>query len=203
VSTLDDLLPAGGLARGAVHEILGDGSGNGTASFALLLTAAAGGGRVAWSDPHRALYPFGLAGRGLDLGRTILLRPRGPADEVWAIAECLRCRGVGVVVAAPPRLSPVQARRLQLAAERGGSVGLLLRSASAAGGHYAAATRWRVEPAVGDAGFRRLRVQLVHGHGGRVGQSVLLEVCRETNLVRAADGVADRPVPATAAQLPA
>src|SRR2546423_471989 len=72
----------------------------------------------------------------------------------------------------PPRLTRVGARRLQLAAEAGGGVGLLLRPARSAQ-HYAAATRWLVAPTCGEASVQRWRVELVHGHGGRVGRAVL------------------------------
>ncbi|MBV8782398.1 MAG: hypothetical protein JO353_13465, partial [Phycisphaerae bacterium] len=95
-------------------------------------------------------------------------------------------------IATPPKLSRIEARRLQLAAEEGGGIGLLLRSKRAVNEPYAAATRWLVEPARGNQQMRRWKVQLIHGHGGRIGQSVLLEMCRETNLVRAADSLANR-----------
>jgi hypothetical protein len=42
-----------------------------------------------------------------------LLRP-SDADHVWAIAECLRCRGVAAVVASPPRLSHEQNEKYPL-----------------------------------------------------------------------------------------
>jgi hypothetical protein len=99
------------------------------------------------------------------------------------------------------RLSRVQVRRLQLAAERGGGVVFLLRplkdKASNAPPPYAAASRWFVRPLAGNVSVRRWEVRLLHGHGGRVNQSVILEVCRETNLVRASEAVADRSVETT------
>ena len=211
VGAVDELLPASGLSRGAVHEVLAaEPTAGGALAFALLLmrgatdataTNALEAGHIAWCDPQRELYPFGLRDRGVDLSRLVLLRPRGRADEVWAVAEALRCRGVAVVVAAPPALSRVEARRLQLAAERGGGVGLFLRPTNKSAGHYAAATRWRVEPAPGDEASRRFYVSLIHGHGGRVHNSVLLEVCRETNCVRATDELAHRS-PAQAPAVP-
>jgi protein ImuA len=123
------------------------------------------------------------------------------SDDLWAVAECLRCRGVAATVAAPPRpLSRVEARRLQLAAERGGGAGILLRRASpSTTAHYAAATRWLVGPAPGADGVQRWHVRLLHGHGGRVGQAVLLEIDRDSNHVRATDPLADRPAAAPAA----
>jgi len=82
---------------------------------------------IIWSDPRGEIYPPALAALGFDLTKVYLLHSKSAVDESWAVTECLRCRGVGVVIASPGRLSRIEARRLQLAAERGGSVGLLLR----------------------------------------------------------------------------
>jgi protein ImuA len=165
------------------------------------------GGTVVWSDPAGTVYPPALAAAGLDLRRLILVRPSTTADELWALAECLRCRGVSATVASVGRLSRVEARRLQLAAERGGGVGLFMREFNARSTtHYAAATRWLVRPAPGSDEAQRWHAELVHGHGGRVGQSVLLEVDRETgaiHAVRSPAAVADRPAAPAAARTPA
>jgi protein ImuA len=202
---LDALSPGGAWARGAVHEALADvRQGPLPRSFALLLarSAMAGedgdGGIVVWSDPAGDLYPPAIAAGGVPLDRLLLLRPPTPRDEVWAVAECLRCPAVVAVVAAVPKLTRVEARRLQLAAERGGGVGVMMRPWGRASDVYAAATRWLVAPAPGDAEVQRWQVQLIHGHGGRVGQQVILEASRETNAVRAVEQLADR----TAAAVP-
>jgi protein ImuA len=208
--------------RGVVHEILSEPSDGTPLFFAMLLARASCGtgeppvsspvspsvswdenhGRVAratggivWSDPGRALYPPALAAQGIDLDRLFLLQPKTPAEEVWAVAECLKCRGVGAVVAEvrpSHRLTRLEARRLQLSAERGGGVGLLLRPAGKASAEHAAATRWLVRPAPGERTVQRWAVQLVHGHGGRVGSVVILEHSRETNRVRVVEKLADR-----------
>ena len=146
-----------------------------------------------WSDPRGEVYPPALAALGFDLSRTYLLRTRSDADEAWAVAECLRCRGVGAVIAAPTRLSRIEARRLQLAAERGGSVGILLRQSGRGDSVYAAATRWKIAPTSGDRTVQRWTIQLLHGHGGRIGQTVILEWCREDNSVRAVQQLLGRP----------
>src|SRR5581483_4889275 len=108
----------------------------------------------------------------------------------------MACRGVGATVAQVGRLSQVEARRLQLAAERGGGVGVLMRPWSPGNAPYAAATRWLIEPAAGDEGAQRWQLRLLHGHGGRTGKVLLLEVNRETRAVRASEVVADRPAAA-------
>ena len=88
---------------------------------------------------------------------------------------------------------------LQLAAEQGGGVGVLLRPSTGPGSlNYAAATRWLVAPARGDRTLQRWKIQLVHGHGGRVGEAVCLEMCRRTGRIdarpaRAMEKQAERP----------
>ena len=102
------------------------------------------------------------------------------------------------MVAAPSRLARTEARKLQLSAERGGGVGLLLRQTDEAnpglrtgGGarrapsDHAAATRWLVRPVPGERTVQRWQLQLIYGHGGRVGQSVILEHRRDSNTLDA------------------
>ena len=239
LAALDDLPPGGAFARGAVHELLHPPGEPAPMFFAALLAQCAGEaeqqrrtGAIVWADPARELYPPALAAFGIPLERVFLLHPGNEADQVWALTECLRCRGVAAVVAAlpPPRrrgrggLSRVEARRLQLAAERGGGVGLLLRTDGRGAGEHAAVTRWLVRPEPGERNVQRWRIQLVFGHGGRVGQSIILEHHRdredddaqqqqrqqhpeqplrpriEAHPVRPAAELADRPVSPTSTQ---
>jgi protein ImuA len=193
---LDALAPGGALRRGAVHEILSGPSDGTPLFFAMLLArAACTTSSIIWCDPARQLYPPALVAHGIDLDRLLLLKPKNDAELTWAVGECLKCRGVGAVVAeVKPRhgLTRLEARRLQLSAERGGGVGVLLRPAGKASAEHAAATRWLVRPAPGERTVQRWAVQLIHGHGGRVGGVVILEHSRETNRVRAVEKLADR-----------
>jgi protein ImuA len=157
---------------------------------------------IIWSDPRREVYPPALASLGFDLTKNFHLRAARDQDEAWAIAECLRCRGVGAVIAAPPaskRMSRIEARRLQPAAEHGGSVGILLRQTGRGDDVYAAATRWKVSPMPGERTVQRWTIQLLHGHGGQIGNTVILEWRRETNSVHTLEKLADRPAAETAA----
>jgi protein ImuA len=215
-----ELAPGGEFQYGAVHELLSDPRSPVPKTIALLLAQAAQrqqggqqgkqraldqGGAVVWSDPANELYPpalLSLAGGSIDLRRLILLRCANPADELWALNECLRCKGVCATVASISRLTQLEARRLQLAAERGGGIGLFMRPyAAKSHAPYAAATRWRVKPARGTDQVQRWSVELLHGHGGRVGQIVLLEVNRETRVMCASASVADRQAPPQATRV--
>ena len=150
-----------------------------------------------WCDPAGELYPPALAAMGFALDRLVLLRPRTAdptgKDLIWAVAEALACKGVGAVIAPMPRLSRIGARRIQLAAEAGGGVGLLLRHLGPASLHHAAATRWLVRPAPAPPTLQRWTLQLLHGHGGHVGHTLCLEHCRETNRLHTSAALADRP----------
>jgi len=192
LEALDALAPGGAWACGAVHELLARPADGKPLFVAMLLARSASeSGAIVWCDPHRELYPPALAAHGVPLDRLFLLR-LPVADQVWAVAECLRCKGVSAVVAAVPRLTRIEARRLQLAAETGGGIGVLLRPTGKASNIYAAASRWLVSPTPGERTLQRWTVQLLHGHGGRLGQVVTLECCRETHLVRATAELVDR-----------
>ncbi len=197
LEALDALAPRGEFSQHAVHELLSEPGATVPRTLALLLARAAqksrgNAGAIVWSDPDHQLYPPAMLGDLQDLRRLILLRCSKAAEELWALAECLRCPGVCATIASVPRLTQLQARRLQLAAERGGGVGIFLRPYSKKVVPYAAATRWLVRAAPGDAQVQRWSVELLHGHGGQVGEVVLIEVSRETRLVRASAPVAHR-----------
>lgn len=200
---LDALAPGGIFQGGAVHELLWPRQHTFPKSFALLLAAAAqkNGGAIAWSDPERELYLPVLSAAGINLRHLILLRCTTRSDQLWALAECLRCSGVGATVAFAGHLNQLEARRLQLAAERGGGVGIFMRPyLPGTSDLYAAATRWLIQPAPGDDNVQRWSVELLHGHGGQIGKVLLLEVDRETHAMRASTPLADRPAAAPPAR---
>lgn len=228
LAALDALAPGGAFARGAVHEILTAPEHGAALFFAMLLAKASASpvcgqtsgqplfppapvlrgrreshGFICWCDPTREIYPPALASHGIALTHLFLLHPNNPRDLLWAISESLRCKGVAAVVAAPPRLSRIMARRLQLSAERGGGIGLLLRHTNAPGiDCYAAATRWLVRPHPGERTVQRWNVQLIHGHGGCIGKTVILEASRENHSVRALESLADRPMEKSEGETP-
>jgi len=99
----------------------------------------------------------GLASFGLDPARLVLVDAVDDAERLWVMEEALATPGVAAVVAEldPVRASRARAdgtvaRRLQLAAEKSGVTGFLLRPrmAMAAGGSVSGIggieTRWRV-----------------------------------------------------------
>lgn len=79
---------------------------------------------------------------GLLLSRSLFVD--AARNRPWAIEAALRCASVAAVVADGSGLDMKATRRLQLAAEAGGSFGLLARPAREERELSAAATRWRV-----------------------------------------------------------
>src|SRR5688572_2894789 len=135
VPALDALLPRGGLRRGSMTEWLSAAAGGGTQTLALVCTreACRDGKSLVVVDRSRQFYPPAAAAWGIDLSRLIVVHPAGDAEELWAIDQALRCRGVAAVWSKREQLDPRDFRRLQLAAESGGTLGLLVRSARVRG----------------------------------------------------------------------
>ncbi len=171
---LDGLLPAGGLARGALHEITGTAGANGAAAgFAAallgLLGRAESGGEVGQAGPAQGqpalwcrrhwdahengeLYAPGLAAFGLDEERLLLVRAKRDADVLWAMEEGLRSPALAAVLGEVDGLDFTASRRLQLAAESSGVTCLVLRGVERGLPSSAAVTRWQVEPGRVEAG---------------------------------------------------
>lgn len=140
---VDAALPAGGFPRGLLSELRG-GPASGKTAVALSLAAGLRGGELAaFVDGPGELYPPAAAALGVDLGRLLLVRAAGdPGPRVdwgfWAAEALLESGAFEVVivdVAPPPGLrGGVEGllRRLQMAAEKGGTIGLWLSAPGAA-----------------------------------------------------------------------
>ena len=171
---VDDGLPGGGLARVGMHEIadaaLGtpiDGPEAGAATgFAAWVAGRcvavrragdgpAGAPAALWIAGADDLYPPGLIRFGLAPADLVQVRAQRRQDRLWALEEALRSGAVAVAVAELDPIDLTAARRLQLAAEAGGTAGVLLHRARAGRPVILPAspalTRWRVAAAPGTA----------------------------------------------------
>lgn len=130
---LDAALPGQGFLRGSLVEWLGDGPGCGAGMLALRAAreACREGGALVVIDPQGNFYPPAAAAWGVDLQNTIVVRATRHQQSQWALDQALRCPHVAAVVAWPRQLDSRAFRRLQLAAETSGCLGLLVRSAAA------------------------------------------------------------------------
>src|SRR5215217_3077751 len=120
---IDAALPGGGgLARAAVHEVLAADPGAAAGFCGLLLARARG--TVLWIAAEPDAWPPGLARFGLSPADLVLVQAPRRQDALWAMEESLRCPGVAGALLAVDGLDLTAARRLQLAAEAGGAIGL-------------------------------------------------------------------------------
>jgi protein ImuA len=188
VPVLDDALQ-GGLACGALHELapaselqLGAAFGFGLAIAAL---AAAGGRQVLCiATDYAALeagtpYGLGLDGFGLSMEGLMILRVAHPRDALWGFEEALKCPALAAVLAELPEAGTAAdltaTRRLSLAAQAGGGLGLLLRHRLSLL-PSAAMTRWQVAPALstpdrfGGLGGTSFDLTLQRNRRGRCGR---------------------------------
>jgi len=191
---LDALLPEGGFPPGSLVEWLIPAHGVGALPVVFRSAAKAGehGGVVVVLDRLGQFYPPAAVCSGVPAERLVLIRPNTATEELWALDQSLRSRAVAAAVAWPEKLEPHAYRRLQLAAEQGGGLGMLLRPATAGGACCWAEVRLRVEPIVspsaGDravlpvisdrppqASARRVRITVLRSRG-LMGSSPFVEI---------------------------
>jgi hypothetical protein len=132
-SELDVLLPGGGWPAGALTEVYAERPGSG--ELQLLMPAAArltrSGRWLMLITPPYIPYPPALAGYGVRLSRLILIQAKTRDEILWATEQALRTDGCGAVLSWLDHVSEHALRRLQLAAESGGTLAMLFRAARA------------------------------------------------------------------------
>lgn len=200
---LDRLLPDKGFRGGTLVEWLtvGDGSGRETLAFGTAREACREGGAVVVLDHTGEFYPPAAVRLGIPLEQMIVVRARSRADNTWALDQALRCPAVAAVVAWPAKLDGHTFRRLQLAAEEGGGLGLLVRPEAARREPSWAEVRLWIEPLPTAAPEtpRRLKIQVLRSPHRRSGGSVEVEIDHETHLVYLAGRLAHPANPRRAA----
>ncbi len=132
-------------------------------------------------DSRRELHAQAAVPFAVDLSRTVFVRPEQPQDALWSLEQALRTPGIGAVVCDVEKLSSQACRRLQLAAEIGGGLGILLRPAQARGQPSFAEYRFLVQPLPppnkSDAAVSRLwRVELLRARRQFAERSVVVEL---------------------------
>ena len=206
VDALDKALPEGGLALGALHEVAGGGAGAIDGAAAALFAAgivARSPGLVLWCVTRPDLFAPALDQAGLDPDRIIYVEAGDEKTVLACFEEGLRHGGLGGVVAEVARLSMTASRRLQLAAENSGTIGIAVRrwrratEAADFGQPTAAVTRWRISalpstplpvPGVGRA---RWFVELIRCRAGECAEFVV-EACDEEGRLALPADLADR-----------
>ena len=193
---LDRLLAGGGLRSGSLVEWRGerDGSGAKTLAFAVAANLLRDDGALVVIDDERNFYPVGVAGLGVPLDRTIIVRADTEEAGQWAWEQALRTPGVTVTLGRLEKVSDKVARRLQLASEAGGVLGFLIRPPDAPSATWAA-TRLIMEGMAGSGNTPgwRLRVRVTRGQTGPRESVAEVELGHEASALPVATELA-RPV---------
>jgi protein ImuA len=210
VTAIDDALPGGGLALGALHEVAGGANGALDGAAAALFAAgilARTHGQVLWCLGRRDLFAPALAQAGLHPDRVIYAEAGSDKAILACFEEGLRHGGLAGVVAEVARLPMTPSRRLQLAAESSGTIGIAIRrwrrqtEAADFGQPTASTTRWRVTalPAsplsVPGVGRPRWLVELIRARAGECADFEV-EACDEEGRIAIPAKLVHRPAAA-------
>ncbi|WP_430423078.1 ImuA family protein [Phenylobacterium sp.] len=190
-AALDGKLSGGGLPLGRWHEITGAGleaeTSAAPAAFAALMAAPlALRGEAVWVLRRDDLWAPGLAGLGFPVERLIQVCVRDETEALAVMEDALATVGVSAVFGEVEAVDLTAGRRLQLACERRGATGFVIKRRPFGGvgrkeaAGSVAATRWRVvsapsEPPAGEFGLGnpRFSVALERSRGGRSGAWIL------------------------------
>lgn len=180
---------AGGLPKGALHEVFAHESSHAGAAtgFALALSLRLGEGKpLLWVRQDFSALEFGelhgagLLELGLDPDRVILVRAADAGQVLRAAAEGLTCAALGAVIAEIPAepkiLDLVASRRLAFAAAQKNVTAFIVRLAAEPDAS-AAETRWIVRAARSfnedDWGTAMFEAELTRNRHGRTGNWVM------------------------------
>lgn len=154
------------VAPACLHQVVGE------AAPATAFAAGIAGRLVArlnrpvlWALTADDLHVPGLARFGLAPADVILATGGDATDVLWTMEEALKCTGLACVVGEVAALDLTAGRRLQLAAEAGGTTGLILHPPLSSAAN-AGTTRWRVT-ALPECRWRVELERSRNGLGGR------------------------------------
>jgi protein ImuA len=182
---IDGHLPQGGLAGGALHEVVPEARGDIPAAFgfmaAMLSRIRPGAPLFLVTSPCGLAtfgrpYGHGLNALGLDPARVILVAAPNATQALWAMEEALRSAVPAAVAGMIGKLDFRASQRLHIAAGETGRLLLLLRPPGMAS---VAVTRWRVAPAAavrdrfGLIARWRWQLKLERCRNGRPGQWIV------------------------------
>ncbi|AWM86996.1 ImuA family protein [Microvirga sp. 17 mud 1-3] len=206
IPVLDEHLPDGGLARGALHEMIEAGIASEFAGCTTLFTAGIAArlkGPILWCLTRRDLFAPGLFRAGLHPDRVIYAEATRDRDILPLVEEGLHARGLAAVVGEVTRLGLTASRRLQLAAEGSGVTALVIRrwwsvaEKDLVSLPTAAMTRWRIAPTPSESlpvpglGRERWQVELLRARGAEP-RSWIVEACDAKGRLALPADLADR-----------
>ena len=165
---LDDRLAASGWPRGTLIECHCPESGIGEIRLFQRTMATCSGQQqnVFWVDPPHTPYGPGLGQSGMDLAHFFLVRTDDGEDRIWTLEQLLKCPAAGLVMGWSRSCNPAHLRRLQLAAESGDTMGVVIITAGTMRSSSPAPVRIALSPAPGLG----LRIDIQRQRGGQAGR---------------------------------
>ena len=171
-AALDTELPGGGWPAGALTEVLNGQAGIGELRlfFPALGALARAGSPVFLLAPPWLPHAPAFVGGGIAASSLIIVRPRRPADTLWACEQILKGLSDGALLAWPRHLTAQDARRLQLAVEGKPVLAVLMRPDNAARETTPAALRI----ALAAAPQARLSLRILKRRGGVLARPIVV-----------------------------
>lgn len=125
---LNQLFKTGGWPANNLLEIQVDAWGQGELQVLLPLMARLSQTQqqLAWIAPPYMPYAPALQTAGMDLNYLLIIEQSEASDAAWAAEKCLRHAAAAMVLFCLPQVDTRHIRRLQIAADTGGSLGVLL-----------------------------------------------------------------------------
>jgi cell division inhibitor SulA/protein ImuA len=170
-SSLDARLPGGGWPTASLVEVLLDDTGLGEVQLFLpaLVESQRGTGHgeapwLVWIAPPHEPYAPALAQQGIELGRLLIVRPVSATEALWAAEQALASGVCAAVFLWLKGTDDRWLRRLKLAAEAGGALGVLFRPERHRFESSPASLRLAVS-----RGDNEMRLDLLKVQGGRPG----------------------------------
>lgn len=161
---LDRHLPGRGWPRRGLIELITAATGIGELRLLIPTLARAGQGErpQTWVCPPHIPYAPALAAAGIDLGGLLIVQPAADRQGLWAMEQILRAGTESCVLGWSETRDTRALRRLQLAAEEGGTPLFLYRPRAALQQSSPAVLRLYLSPAASG-----LHIRLLKGRGVR------------------------------------
>jgi len=177
---IETVFPNGVFPTRGIHEFITATPEHSAASdgfiSALLAVLMKDGAGCVWISTSRKLFPASLRTFNVDPERIIFMDVHKEQDVLWIMEEALKCDGLSAVIAEINTLNLTESRRLQLAVEKNGVTGFILRKDERKAVSNMATARWKITPLpsytedeLPGIGFPRWNVELLKVRNGNPG----------------------------------
>lgn len=127
--SLDDQLIDHGWAAASVNEIYVSSPGIGELQLVIPALAQLSEQKrwIVWISPPAMPNAPALRQLGIDISRILIVHPKTEKDSFWVLEQALQSGSCSTVMAWCDGLTPLQLRRLKVAAKRGNSLAFIFR----------------------------------------------------------------------------